>query len=55
VIPSDARLAMSATLQTALTQIEDLKEWLTESERLNRDMAALLQNIGINYSPPVRR
>ena len=55
VIPSDARLAMSATLQTALTQIEDLKQWLTESERLNRDMAALLQNIGINYSPPVRR
>jgi chromosome segregation ATPase len=54
-IPDDVRIAMSDTLQTVLTQVEDLKQWLTESERLNRDMAALLETVGIKYAPPVRR
>ena len=54
-IPDDVRIAMTETLQTALTQVDDLKQWLTESERLNRDMAALLETVGIKYAPPVRR
>jgi predicted Zn finger-like uncharacterized protein len=52
---SEACAAPTAELQTALAQVKDLQEWLTESERLNRDMAALLENVGIVYSPPVRR
>jgi hypothetical protein len=51
---SETSHAISATLQSALTQVEDLKQWLTESERLNRDMAALLESVGIKYSPPAR-
>jgi hypothetical protein len=51
---SEACAAPTAEIQTALAQVKDLQEWLTESERLNRDMAALLENVGIVYSPPVR-
>ena len=54
-IPDDVRIAMTETLQTALTQVDDLKQWLIESERLNRDMAALLETVGIKYAPPFRR
>ncbi len=50
----EACAAPTAELQTALAQVKDLQEWLTESERLNRDMAALLENVGIVYTPPAR-
>jgi hypothetical protein len=54
LVPESASHDSNAALKSALAQVEDLKEWLAESERLNRDMAALLENIGIKFSPPAR-
>ncbi len=52
---SEARPAPDRGLEAAYAQIEELKQLLSDSERLNHDMAEILANLGLRFNIPVGR
>lgn len=52
---SEARPAPDRGLEAAYAQIEELKQLLSDSERLNHDMADILANLGLRFNIPVGR